>query len=328
MSRSFFDQYVRVARHFAAFRALEVSALQASPFLGAVLGGSGGDWRDLGRVVLLLIGSVALTGHVFVFNDWAGRISDANDPRRALRVFYRRGISSKQVASLAIALLVVATFAFVLISVQTVLLGLAIASLSLVYSYFFGKGTPIIASLIHLLGGMFHFLLGYTIVHSLDARGVAIGIFFGLVFAGGHLNQEVRDREGDLRNGIRTNAVAFGCRPTFLASLLVFTASYIVLGALAVLALLPGALLWCLLLWLPHFIWSIRALRQGPGFEVAHWMQRRYRLLFAVLGLAMMATAPAVGDMAHGAFRNVARPSVVPAPFQAAPNEPPVTLLR
>jgi 4-hydroxybenzoate polyprenyltransferase len=326
MSGSSFRQYVRVARHFAAFRALEVSALQASPFLGAVLGGTSGSWPDLGRVVLLLVGSLALTGHVFVFNDWAGRLSDANDPRRALRVFGRRGISSKQVASLAIALLLFAIFAFALIGLQTVLLGLAVASLSLVYSYFFGKGTPVIASVIHLLGGMCHFLLGYTIVHPVDTRGVAIGIFFGLVFAGGHLNQEVRDREGDLRNEIRTNAVAFGCRPTFLASLLVFTASYIVLGVLAVLALLPGTLLWCLLLWLPHLIWSIQALRQGPGFEVAHWMQRRYRLLFAVLGFAIIFTTPAVNELAHRASP-VVRPPLIRTSFPAAPNEA-ATLLR
>ena len=35
------------------------------------------------RLALLLLGSTALTAHVFVFNDWAGYSSDARDPRRA-----------------------------------------------------------------------------------------------------------------------------------------------------------------------------------------------------------------------------------------------------
>ena len=79
---------------------------------------------------------------------------------------------------------------------------------------------------------------------ALDARGLVISLFFGLVFAGGHLNQEVRDYEGDLLNGIRTSAVVFGCRRTFLASLLTFTAAYAILGDLAALGILPRLLLW------------------------------------------------------------------------------------
>jgi len=33
------------------------------------------------------------------------------------------------------------------------------------------------------------------LIHPLDPSGVLISIFFGLVFAAGHLNQEVRDYE-------------------------------------------------------------------------------------------------------------------------------------
>jgi hypothetical protein len=38
-----------------------------------------------------------------------------------------------------------------------------------------------------------------------------------------------------------------------------------------------------------HVVWSLQALRRGLGFESALWMQRRYRLLFALIGLAMLA---------------------------------------
>ena len=171
------------------------------------------------------------------------------------------------------------------------LVGAGIAILSLLYSWSFGlgKGTPIIASVDHVLGGTLHFLLGYTLSHSFDFKGLLIGLFFGLVFGAGHLNQEVRDYKGDLQNGIRTNAVVFGCRRTFFASLLLFTAAYGLFATLAALGLLPRFLICSVVLWPIHLAWSLQALRRGLSFETAIWMQRRYRFLFAIIGAAIMA---------------------------------------
>ena len=276
-------------QHFASTRALEVLALQASPILGSFLGGFSLERYGVVRLGLLLLGSLALTAHVFVFNDWAGRGSDIRDPRRP-RVFARRGISSRQVARFAVALLIIANVAFATVGRPAMLLGAAIAALSLLYSWSpnFGKSMPIVASINHLLGGALHFLLGYTSFHALDKRGLVISLFFGLVFAAGHLNQEVRDHEGDHFNGIRTSAVVFGCRRTFIASLFFFTAAYALLVGLASLGILPRLLLLSVVVWLLHVAWSLRALRRGLGFETAVWMQRRYRLLFAFIGLMML----------------------------------------
>jgi len=291
-SQSPFRHYARVIQHFASTRGLEVLALQASPILGSFLGVSSLERSVVIRLGLLLLGSLALTAHVFVFNDWAGHSSDISDPRRATLVFAQRGISSRQVAWVATALLIFANVAFAAVGGPAILLGAAIAALSLLYSCSpsFGKSTPIVASINHLLGGALHFLLGYTLFRPLEASGLVISLFFGLVFAGGHLNQEVRDYEGDLLNGIRTSAVVFGCRRTFLASLFIFTAAYATLAGLAALSILPRLLLWSTLLWPLHVAWSLRALQRGLGFETALWMQRRYRLLFAFIGLAMLAS--------------------------------------
>ena len=290
-SRSPFRQYARVTQHFASTRSPEVLALQASPILGSFLGGFSLEGCGVIRLGLLLLGSLALTAHIFVFNDWAGHRSDIRDPRRATLMFARRGISRRQVARVAIALLIFANVAFAAVGSPAILFGAAIAALSLLYSCSpsFGKSTPIVASINHLLGGALHFLLGYTLCHAPDARGLVISLFFGLVFAGGHLNQEVRDYEGDLLNGIRTSAVVFGCRRTFLASLCTFTAAYAILAVLAALGIMPRLLLWSTLVWPLHVAWSLRALQRGLGFETALWMQRRYRLLFAFIGLAMLA---------------------------------------
>src|SRR5437773_378585 len=143
-------QYAAV-RHFTATRAVEVLALQASPILGALLAGVGGNWTDFGRLALLLSASLALTAHVFVLNDWAGQDSDRNDSRRARQVFGLRNIGSHEVAGLATALLLIATTVLAIVGVQTVFLGCAIAALSVLYSCspFFGKRKPRWNSLIH-----------------------------------------------------------------------------------------------------------------------------------------------------------------------------------
>jgi len=290
-SQSPFRHYVRIIQHFVSTRAPEVLALQASPILGSFLGGFSLERYDVIRLGLLLFGSLALTAHVFIFNDWAGYSSDIRNPRRSTLVFTQQGISRRQVGAVAIALLIFANVAFAAVGRMSILLGVAITALSLLYSCSpsFGKSTPILGSINHLLGGALHFLLGYTLGHALDANGLVISLFFGLVFAGGHLNQEVRDYEGDLLNGIRTNAVVFGCQRTFLASLCTFTAAYAILAGLTALGILPELLLWSPIVWLLHVAWSLRALQRGLGFETALWMQRRYRLLFALIGLAMLA---------------------------------------
>jgi len=290
-SQSLLRHYARIVQHFASTRAPEVLALQASPILGSLLGGFSLERWGVIRPGLLLLGSLALTAHTFVFNDWAGYSSDSRDPRRATLVFARQSISRREVASVAIALLIFTTVAFTAIGGLTMPLGAAIAALSLLYScsLSFGKRTPIVGSINHLLGGALHFLLGYTVAHALDVSGLVISLFFGLVFAGGHLNQEVRDYEGDLLNWIRTSAVVFGRQRAFLASLCTFTAAYAILVGLAALGILPKLLLWSPIMWLVHVAWSLRALQRGLGFETALWMQRRYRLLFALIGLAMLA---------------------------------------
>lgn len=318
-SQSSLHRYARAIQRFAAARATEVLLLQASPFLGALLGSAGRDGVDLGRIALLLAGSFVLTGHVFLFNDWAGRGSDLNDPRRASRVFGSRGLNSRQGASLAVGLLVMAMLLLALVGAPAVLFGAMIAALGLLYSgsTSWGKGRPILASLLHLIGGTFHFLLGYTVGHAVDARGVAIALFFGLVFAAGHLNQEVRDYEADLRNRIRTSAVVFGRRRTFFSSLLLFTAAYLLLGVLISLGLLAPALIWATLLWPWHVACSLRALRRGLGFHAAVWMQRRYRLQFAILGLVMLSTAPPIAELARRAQKQ-AHDSAIPASLGVA----------
>jgi hypothetical protein len=82
--------------------------------------------------------------------------------------------------------------------------------------------------------------------------------------------------------------VTFGCRRGFLASFCLFTLAYLLIIALALLGVLPKVLLGSGAVWLLQAHWSCQALTRGPGSETAVWIQRRYRLLFALVGLAML----------------------------------------
>jgi len=283
-------RYAQMARHFAATRAVEVCALQASPLLGAYLGSGGLHERDLGRMALLLLGSLALTAHVFLANDWADHERDTRDLRRASPRVDGYGLQRDELGRMAIAVLLVANVLLASVGAWPVLFGDGIAVLSLLYSCSprLGKSTPVAASLNHLVGGGLHFLLGYSVAHTVGAKAIAISAFFGLVFAAGHLNQEVRDYEADRANGVGTVAVSFGPRHAFLASVCLFTLAYALIVGLAAVGVLSKVVLASAIAWLAQARWSREALRRGLGPDTALWMQRRYRLLFAFVGLAMV----------------------------------------
>ncbi len=113
--------------------------------------------------------------------------------------------------------------------------------------------------------------------------------FFALTFAAGHLTQEVRDHQGDVLNAIRTNAVIFGPRRTFAASLALFTLAYALLLLLALQGILPRPLAALVALYPLHLRWSLKTLAEGLTYESIGRLQTRYRALYAVIGLAMVA---------------------------------------
>jgi 4-hydroxybenzoate polyprenyltransferase len=279
------------SRLLSCIRFDEVFVLQGAPLIGAVLSIGTLSAQDILAAVMLALGSLCLVAHVFAFNDWSGIHGDLRDPNRAAHAFTTRGVSRTQLGWLAAALLAASLVLLGSLGAATLLLALAIAGLSALYSapVVHGKGRPVFNSALHLVGGTLHFLLGYATFSAVDGRGIAIGAFFALVFTAGHLTHEARDREGDQLNGIRTNAVAFGSTTGFVASLVLFTAAYVLLAALASLGTVPRILVLAAALYPVHLYASLRALRAGLGFESLHRLQRCYRLLFAVIGMMMVA---------------------------------------
>jgi 4-hydroxybenzoate polyprenyltransferase len=279
-------------RLLSCIRFEEVFLLQGAPLLGAIFSIDRFTVESVAALFVFAAGSCFLVAHVFVLNDWAGIHADLRDPNRAADVFITRGIDRAAIGCLWMALLVASLLLLSPFGSVTVVLALMIAGLSALYSApaWQFKGVPLISSALHLAGGLLHFLLGYSVFRPVDARSLAVGCFFALAFSGAHLIHEVRDLEGDRRNGIGTNAVRFGKARSFAAGLALFTIADVLLVVLAVRGIVPRALVVVAALYAVQLYWSLGALHAGLTFESVRRLQVRYRTLYAIVGVLMMAT--------------------------------------
>jgi 4-hydroxybenzoate polyprenyltransferase len=277
-------------RYLSCLRLPEILVLQGSPLLGAAFAIRHPAVENVGPLAILTLANVFLVAHIFLLNDWSGLTTDLADPNKAAGVFTARGVGRKEIGGLTAGLLALSLLLFSRLGPSTLCLSLAIAALSALYSLpcFDWKGRPLLSTAAHLAGGVLHFLLGYSVGSAIDDRGLAMATFFALTFAAGHLIQEIRDHQGDVLNAIRTNAVAFGQRRTFAASLVLFTLAYALLLLLALQGILPRPLAALAALYPLHLRWSLKALAEGFSYKSIRRLQARYRTLYAIVGLAMV----------------------------------------
>jgi 4-hydroxybenzoate polyprenyltransferase len=280
-----------VARYLSCLRLQEILVLQGSPLLGAAFAIRHPMAENVGPLAILTVANVCLVAHIFMLNDWSGLTADLADPNKAASVFTARGVGRQEIGGLAAGLLALSLLLFSRLGPSALGLATAIAVLSALYSLprFNWKGRPLLNSATHLIGGILHFLLGYSLGNAIDGRGLAIATFFALTFAAGHLTQEVRDHQGDALNAIRTNAVLFGPRRTFAAGLALFTLAHALLLLLALQGILPPVLAALVALYPLHLCWSLKTLAEGLTYASIHRLQTRYRALYALIGLAMVA---------------------------------------
>lgn len=285
-------------RYFSCLRPLDVLVLQGSPLLGAAFAIGLPERRDLLPLATLVVANVLLVTHVFMLNDWSGLTADLADPNKAAGVFTARGVGRREMGGLTTGLLLTSLLLFSRLGPVTLGLALSIAALSGLYSLprFNWKARPLLNSATHLAGGLLHFLLGASLGGATGPRGVALAAFFALIFAAGHLTQEIRDHRGDAVHGTRTNAVVFGPRRTFAASLVLFALAHALLLALALRGILPRPLALLAALFAVQLFWSRKALGEGLTYESVRRLQSRYRLLYAVIGLAIVAALWGAGE--------------------------------
>ena len=282
---------VRAAfRNWANFRTPEIVALQGSPLLGFAIAIHRPTVEIMRPLMLLLAANICLVAHIFLTNDWADLHTDLADPHKSEWLFSAGFVSRNVIAGPMIILLALSLFLFSQLGGIPLFLAIAIAAASALYSLpqFHWKGRPILSSVLHLVGGALHFLLGYSVAGVIDGRAVAVASFFALTFAAGHLTQELRDYQGDVRSEVRTNAVSFGQRRTFVASLVLFTLAHALLFYLALRGTLPRPLATLVVLYPLHLYWSLATLAEGLTYASICRLQARYRTIYAIIGLVML----------------------------------------
>jgi len=281
----------RITALFRSIRFAEVVLLQGTPIMGVLFSIGTITPEKIGLLVLFIAANILLVAHIFTLNDWAAAAQKAEQPNRAAELIYSEKLNSRLLFFFSTALLAVSLVLFAFLGWHTWMLAAAVAAVGILYSHPWlnAKSTPIGSSLPHFVGGLLHFLLGYTLFAPLDQRGVLIGLFFALTFTAGHLNHEVHDFDHDRRNDLRTNAVAFGKRPAFIASLVVFTFAYGCLFGLSLAGHMPRILaIWPIVLYPLHLFWALGVLRRGLTPEAVRRFQTRYRLIYALIGAGIL----------------------------------------
>jgi 4-hydroxybenzoate polyprenyltransferase len=274
-----------IGSHLYGIRFGEVIVMQGPPLMGAVWSVAKPQHAMISSLVIFMSASFLLVAHIWALNDWSDYTEDRIASRRRSTArsseTTRADLLRLSIGSLAASL---AFFGF--LPWKTLIIAGAIAALGVIYSFpgIRAKGLPGLSSLAHFIGGILHFLLGYSLFGDLDRRAFLISLFFALVFTAGHATQEVQDYESDLASGVRTNAVAFGKRAVFLAAFTCFAIAFLYLG-FAVTGIVPARLGFSALLFPLQAAWTFDVLHSGLAREKLVWLRSRYRMAFGLIGL-------------------------------------------
>ena len=272
--------------HLSCIRFGEVIVMQGTPLMGAVLSAAKPSPAMIPTLAVFIPAGLLLVAHIWTLNDWSDYTGDrvvANKPSQACA----SKVTRAALLQISIGLLVGSLALFCLLPLRTLIIAGIIAVLGFASSFpgIRAKGVVGLSSLAHLAGGIFHFLLGYSLFGNIDGRALLISIFFSLVFTAGHATQEVQDYEDDLSSGVRTNAVVFGKKPVFLAAFTGFAIAFLYLPCLAVAGIVPDRLGFSALFLPLQAAWTFHVLRSGLTREKLEWLRARYRVVFGLIGL-------------------------------------------
>jgi 4-hydroxybenzoate polyprenyltransferase len=243
--------------------------------------------------LLTCAGSFCVAASIFALNDWADINLDLQNTLKRSDTFLEMGIDPKQMLGLATALAAGGAVVFATLSRLHVMAALGAVVLGLAYSVpagaVRGKSIPVLSSFLHFGGTLLAFLLGALTFAPADWRGFLVGLHPAILISAGHLVHEVEDYEQDRLSGCRTHAVRFGRKAVFVLAAFLFGVSFLLLYWLAGAGLLPGVLQYSPILFLAYAAIAVRAYRAGLTRDSVRQMREQYRILFAVVVLAMLA---------------------------------------
>lgn len=254
--------------------------LIAIPFVGPIPEGELAP-----KTALLFVANFLLLIAVYSANSYFGYKADLINPRFKDNLFG----SSLHYLAVAAATLIGGVGLLALINFRLPALGLLSFMLWVFYSAPGGaKSRPIVGTLVHLVGQVLQFHLCVLAFTTPTWGTLLVSLYFGFLFASGHLMHEVKDHESDAAAGIRTNAVVFGTQ-----KMIAFYRVVVVLIPLYWFSLRAFDFV-TTSLFVPFFIASlvhvvftfVRSARFQPGTE---GYQTLYRTLYFVAGLVAFA---------------------------------------
>ena len=234
---------------------------------------------------LLLLYGVTYASHVlsvYSFNDYCDHESDAANPRKGGTS--RRSVTWLRNQTVALAAVFLAGVAFMPMAVRLLFVVNQLTCMAYSHPRLRLKRRLLGSEFAHFLAGASYFMTGVLVAGGEAATHVLGAVLFGLLYLSGGTFNEVMDCEADRRANLRHLVVRAGQRRSLF---LVFAIHYAALGLLALYAPTPlvlaacaaGAVLYTVLAW--------RVARAGgdPGSLLR--FRGAYRLLFAVLLVAM-----------------------------------------
>ena len=258
------------------------------PLVGVLFAVNDLSIAAIGKGTWFLFAILFLFISIYTFNAYSGRNPDSENPRL---VSVRQGEERKFLAITAL-FLVLSSLALWVLDIALMVLGLISFLLWAFYSYpeIGLKNRPIAGTLVHFVSQNIHFQMGYLVLAAVSTRSLLVGVFFALLFSGGHIQHELIDYEADKKATIRTNAVEFGREKALAIELAIFLAAAIYWlflfgqGILTPYEFYPFAAASALQLITLLVLW--RRIADDQRYSLLN--RSLYRLYFLLAGLAFM----------------------------------------
>lgn len=275
-------------QYLQATRPIESCLMIGFPLIGTIIALE--SWAGIGWLVLkFFVATYPLVMYVYCLNSYGGRSHDLINERLNQNPAVTGDVSPRELLALTFGGAFASGLLYYLWFPHCLLPWLLIIGNWTLYSHprIYAKGRPIVGTLVHFVGGVLQFVLGYAAVRPIDTVAVLSGVYFSLVFSAGHLNHEVKDYEPDQAAGLTTNAVMFGPRRMFGIAFAVFTFAFAYLSLLTWRGVIAWHIAWpYLAIFIPHAALHWRATRgQWSGYD--HTYQVVYRCLFVAAGVAL-----------------------------------------
>jgi len=282
------DMYGKLRIYYVALRIKEIILIGGVTFIGLVFSTPNFNHINFGKWLLIMFSSYSLLGHAFASNDWSGYEYDKNDVNKGNRPLITGELSLTEIKVICISLLIISLILAAIVSYISLFIVTGIIILNYLYSgeKVFLKGVPVISTITHGLGATLGFLLGYSSLGFLDYAGVSFAVYFGVVYAAGHLNHEISDHDSDKSSGISTNTYFLGKKKSLILSFVLFSLSFAYVSLLIFQNILPLTLIIGVAIAYSFYsYYFLITLYSSLSYESLINFRRKYRFIFLFWGI-------------------------------------------